>query len=466
VTSQQALSPQEVVERALAASRADGCVVRVDEGSEANLRWAGNTLTTNGLMRDRSLTVVATVGAGEGTAVGVMSSSRVDADQVLDVVRRAEQTARDSGPAEDAQPLVSGLPASPDWDDPAAETSTAVFAAFAPALGEVFGSARAAGRELFGFAEHQVETLYLGTSTGLRLRHVQPTGKIELTGKSHERTRSTWVGAGTRDFSDVDVTALDAEIQRRLAWSDRRIELGPGHHDTILPPGAVADLMIYLYWSAGARDAADGRTVFSRPGGNTRVGERLTPRPLTMFSDPGYPGIECRPFVADAASSGTSSVFDAGLPLGRTDWIHDGELAALIQTRHSAQLTGLALTSGVDNLVVSDASGHGTLDELVASTDRGLLLTCLWYIREVDPQTLLLTGLTRDGVHLVEGGEVVGTVTNFRFNESPVDMLGRIQAASETTGCLAREWSDYFTRSAMPALRVEGFNMSSVSQAS
>ena len=84
----------------------------------------------------------------------------------------------------------------------------------------------------------------------------------------------------------------------------------------------------------------------------------------------------------------------------------------------------------------------------------------------MDPQTLLLTGLTRDGVHLVEGGEVVGTVTNFRFNESPVDVLGRVQAASDTYGCLAREWSDYFTRSAMPALRIDGFNMSSVSQAS
>jgi predicted Zn-dependent protease len=461
---QDALSPQEIVERALAASTADGCIVRVDERSEANLRWASNTLTTNGLMRGRSLTVVAIVGAGEGTAAGVVSSSRVDAEQVLDVVRRAEQAARDA--AEDAQPLVSGVPASPDWDDPAAETSTGVFASFAPALGEVFGAARGAGRELFGFAEHEVTTRYLGTSTGLRLRHVQPSGKVELTGKSHERSRSTWVGAGTRDFSDIDVAGLDAEIQRRLAWSDRRIELGPGRYDTILPAGPVADLLIYAYWSAGARDADDGRTVFSRPGGGTRVGDRLSTRPLTLFSDPAYPGIECQPFVADMASSAASSVFDAGLPLGRTDWVRDGELAALLQTRHSAQLTGLPLTPAIDNLVLSDASGGGSVDDLVAATDRGLLLTCLWYIREVDPQTLLLTGLTRDVVHLVEGGEVVGTVTNFRFNESPLDLLGRVNAASETTRCLAREWSDYFTRTAMPALRVEGFNMSSVSQAS
>jgi predicted Zn-dependent protease len=124
------------------------------------------------------------------------------------------------------------------------------------------------------------------------------------------------------------------------------------------------------------------------------------------------------------------------------------------------------VTPAIDNLVLDDADASGSVDDLVASTERGLLLTCLWYIREVDPQTLLLTGLTRDGVHLVESGEVVGTVNNFRFNESPVDLLSRVGAASKTYACLPREWNDYFTRTAMPALRVDGFNMSSVSQAS
>ncbi|HTY73634.1 MAG TPA: metallopeptidase TldD-related protein [Actinomycetes bacterium] len=459
-------TPQEVAERALEACTADGCVVRVDETSEANLRWAGNTLTTNGLMRSRSLTVVATVGSAEGTAAGVVSTSHVDADQVVEVVRRAERAARESGPMEDAQPLVSDVPASPDFAEPAPETSTDVFAAFAEQLGESLRSARAEGRELFGFAEHDLTTTYLASSAGLRLRHVQPTGKVEITGKSHERTRSTWVGVGTRDFTDVDVAGLDAEIRRRLGWFERRIELDAGRYDTILPPGAMADLMIYAYWSAAARDADDGRTVFSRPGGGTRVGERLASRRLTMLSDPARPGIQCRPFVADMASSSASSVFDAGLPLGPTEWVRDGELRALLQTRHSAQQTGLPVTPAVDNLVLEDADGTGSVDDLVATTDRGLLLTCLWYIREVDPQTLLLTGLTRDGVHLVEHGEVVGTVTNFRFNESPIDLLGRVEAASASSRCLAREWSDYFTRTQMPAVRVGGFNMSSVSQAS
>jgi predicted Zn-dependent protease len=119
----------------------------------------------------------------------------------------------------------------------------------------------------------------------------------------------------------------------------------------------------------------------------------------------------------------------------------------------------------VDNLIMSAESGT-SLESMIASTKRGLLVTCLWYIREVDPQTLLLTGLTRDGVYLVEEGEVVGAVNNFRFNESPVGMLSRLAEAGATEATLPREWGDYFTRAAMPPLRIEAFNMSSVSQAS
>jgi predicted Zn-dependent protease len=124
------------------------------------------------------------------------------------------------------------------------------------------------------------------------------------------------------------------------------------------------------------------------------------------------------------------------------------------------------VTPYVDNLILEVPDGPASIDDLVASTERGLLLTCLWYIREVDPQTLLLTGLTRDGVYLVEGGEVVGQVNNFRFNESPVDLLGRFSESGTTLPAFSREWGDYFPRVAMPALRVPDFNMSSVSPAS
>jgi predicted Zn-dependent protease len=225
----------------------------------------------------------------------------------------------------------------------------------------------------------------------------------------------------------------------------------------------VADLLIYQFWSASGRDAAEGRTVFSKPGGGTRVGERLTELPLSLRSDPDEPGLESAPFVIAHSSGGDQSVFDNGLPLAATEWIREGELNRLTTSRHGASLTGLPVAPGIDNLIL-DGGGDRSLEDMVAATERGLLLTCLWYIREVDPATLLLTGLTRDGVYLVENGEVTGEVNNFRFNESPVDLLGRAAEAGRTEKTLPREWGDWFTRAAMPALRVPDFNMSSVSQ--
>ncbi|MEE1941521.1 metallopeptidase TldD-related protein [Streptomyces sp. TRM 70361] len=459
-------APHEVVERALELSRADGCVVIADEESTANLRWAGNALTTNGVTRGRTLTVIATVDGAEGTASGVVSRSAVTDADLEPLVRAAEQAARSAGPAEDAQPLVTGGPAAPGFTEAPAETSSAVFASFAPALGESFARARAEGRELYGFAHHQMVSTYLGTSTGLRLRHDQPTGTLEINAKSPDRSRSAWAGRATRDFGDVDPQALDAELARRLEWADRQVELPAGRYETLLPPSAVADLLIYQLWSSAGRDAAEGRTVFSRPGGGTRVGERLSELPLTLRSDPDAPGLEAAPFVIAHSSGDDASVFDNGLPLAATDWIRDGELRQLLTTRHSAGLTGLPVAPGIDNLIL-DAGGSASLEEMVAGAGHdgpALLLTCLWYIREVDPATLLLTGLTRDGVYLVEKGEVTGAVNNFRFNESPVDLLGRATEAGRSERTLPREWSDWFTRAAMPPLRVPDFNMSSVSR--
>lgn len=461
--SSQQNKPHEVVERALELSRADGCVVIADEHSTANLRWAGNALTTNGVTRGRTLTVIATVDGREGTASGVVSRAAVTADELEPLVRAAEAAARGAGPAEDAQPLVTGVPESPDFTDAPVETSSAVFADFAPALGESFARARAGGRELYGFANHELVSSYLGTSTGLRLRHDQPNGTLELNAKSPDRTRSAWAGRSTRDFKDVDPASLDAELATRLGWAERRVDLPAGRYETLLPPTAVADLLIYQMWSAAARDAAEGRTVFSKPGGGTRVGEKLTELPLTLRSDPNEPGLESAPFVLTHSSGDDASVFDNGLPLSATDWVREGTLTRLSTTRHSAGLTGLPVAPIIGNLIL-DGGEDRSLEEMVAATERGLLLTCLWYIREVDPATLLLTGLTRDGVYLVENGQVVGEVNNFRFNESPVDLLSRATEAGRTEKTLPREWSDWFTRAAMPALRVPDFNMSSVSQ--
>ena len=459
------MTPQEIVERCLELSKTDDCVVLVDESDSANLRWANNTLTTNGVMRSRSVTVVATLAGASGTAAGVVARSAVTPDTLEPLVRTAEQAARDNGPAEDARALVPGDGPAGGWDQPAGETALDAFAGISPALGEAFGLATAQKRRSYGYVEHSVVTTYLGSSAGLRLRHEQPAGHITITAKSEDLQRSAWVGQSARDLADVEVDALDRELVRRLAWAERSVEQPAGHYDTVLPPTAVADLMIYAYWTMSARDAHEGRTVFAQPGHGTRVGQKLSEQPVSLWSDPSTAGLECAPFVVAHASSAEQSVFDNGLPAARTEWVRDGTLAALLQTRFSAELTGLATTPYVDNLGLTVTGAAGSIDDLVAGVERGLLLTSLWYIREVDPQTLLLTGLSRDGVYVVEGGEVVGAANNFRFNESPVALLDRIAAAGATVPAFSREWGDYFPRTAMPPLRVPDFNMSSVSEA-
>jgi predicted Zn-dependent protease len=453
--------PQALVEHALETSTSEQCIVIVEDSTSANLRWANNTLTTNGVMRAVDVTVIAFQGAGNASISGTAASP----EQVAALVESADRAAAVADAAEDRAELVAG-DAAGDWEDPPGETSIQVFDAFAARLGEAFGQADAEQRILYGFVFHEVTTTYLGSSTGLRLRHVQPTGHYGCTAKNSALTNSAWVGGATRDFADVDAGQMAADLATRLGWGERRIDLPAGRYDTILPATSTADMVAYAYFEMSARNAQDGRTVFSRPGGGTRIGEDIVGKGVRLYSDPAYPGRECAPFVVASGSSDRSSVYDNGLATGPTDWIADGRLRSLIQTRHSAAITEQPTTPGVDNLILDIDGGTGTEADLVAGLDDGLLLTCMWYIREVDPQTLLLTGLTRDGVYKVEGGEITGAVNNFRYNESPIDLLRRYTHASETVPSFSREWGeDFFSRTATPALRIPDFNMSSVSQA-
>ena len=381
------MRPQELVEHALASSRSDDCLVIVRSSTSANLRWANNTLTTNGVMRGSTVTVIALAGRPDGVATASVSGTASTAAQVERLVEAADAAAAAGTPAPDAADLVAGS-VDADWEEPPTETGVEVYRDFAPALGESFSSARGAGRILYGFVDHELTTIYLGSSSGTRRRHVQPTGHWGCTAKPTDLSASAWVGGATRDFADVDAAAMYAALERRLAWAERRVDLPAGRYDTVLPPTAVADLMIYAYWVSAARTAHDGQSVFSRPGGGTRIGEQLSRHPVRVLSDPAYPGLEAAPFLVAPTSDESASVFDNGLDLGHTEWIADGSLRSLVQTRETAALTEQPVTPYVDNLVVDVEGARGGLDDLVAGVERGLLLTCLWYIREVDPQNL------------------------------------------------------------------------------
>jgi predicted Zn-dependent protease len=446
-----------VLDEAAKAGRADETMVLVTDRVGANLRWAGNSMTTNGVSVSRSTTVISIVRQGQSAFIGTVVSAEVDPRVIPGLVAASQDAARSAPEAGDAAPLLAdtGVPA--DWDAPVPGTGAEVFADVASSLSRGF---RGADR-LYGFAHHSVSTTFLASSTGLRRRYTQPAGAVEINAKRGEA--SAWAGVGTPDFVGVPTDLLLEDLAMRLGWAQRKVELPAGRYETIMPPATVADMMLYMAWGMAGRGAQEGRTAFSAPGGGTRVGERLTDLPLTLFSDPMAPGLACTPFVATSHSSETSSVFDNGMELGQIDWIRDGVINALAYPRATAAKFAAKVAVAADNLVMT--GGSTDLADMIAATERGLLLTTLWYIREVDPTTLLLTGLTRDGVYLIEDGEVTAAVNNFRFNESPLDLLRRATEAGVSEKTLPREWSDWATRAAMPTLRIPDFHMSSVSQA-
>ena len=446
-----------VLQSAAKHGRADETIVIVTDRAEASLRWAGNSMTTNGVSTSRSTAVISIVRREDTAHIGALRSSVVDLAAVDGLVAASQQAAQTAPEARDAAPLLTGSGAPADWGDPVPGTGAGAFAELARSLSAGFGRAD----RLYGFAHHIVETTFLATSTGVRRRFTQPTGSVEINAKRGDA--SAWVGVSTPWFADVPVDAMLGDLSTRLDWARRSVELPAGRYETLMPPSTVADMMIYLGWSMDGRGAQEGRTALSAPGGGTRVGEKLTDLPLTMYSDPFAPGLECAPFVHAATGSERMSVFDNGMDIGRVDWIRDGAISALAYPRAAAAEFGTDVAVPADNLLMT--GGTTDLAGMVAATERGLLLTTLWYIRTVDPTTFLLTGLTRDGVYLIEDGEITAAVNNFRFNESPLDLLRRATEASRPEATLPREWSDWATRAVMPMLRIPDFHMSSVSQA-
>jgi predicted Zn-dependent protease len=424
-----------------------------------NIRWAHNTVTTNGDVDEARLSVVSIV----GRRIASVTRTYFPPHQLEEMVRESEAACRKRPEAPDYMPPLSGNGEPADWSAPPADADIHVLDPLIPQLAEFYDRARHSHIATFGYAECQTATTLLAASTGLRRRDTERIGKVEITGKTPDFVRSSWVGEVTSDFLDVSLPAMFDTLQQRLAWSAQRIDLPAGPYEVLLEPSCAADLAISAYGFMTRRDADEGRSPYSRAGGGTRIGERLF-GDVTIFSDPLEPGIEATPFCYGVDSGGTSSVFDNGLEQVRTEWARDGVLQHLITPRYWAAKSGVtAPVPYINNLVVGGAGP--SLSEMIAETRRALLVTCFWYIRAVDPQTALLTGLTRDGVFLVERGEVQGAVNNFRWNMSPIAALAQATQIGHSGMALPRE-HDEFLRSKAPPLRIERFNMSSVSEAS
>ena len=426
------ITPQHVVnivlQEAAKLGRADETMVLVTEKVEATLRWAGNSMTTNGVTVSRSTTVISIVRKGDSASIGTVVSAEVDPRVIPGLVAASQDAARAAPEAGDAAPLLADTGAPADWDAPVAGTGAEVFADVAASLSRGF---RGTDR-LYGFAHHSVSTTFLASSTGLRRRFTQPTGAVEINGKRGDA--SAWAGIGTADFVDVPTDLMLEDLSMRLGWAERTRRAARG---------AVRD--DHAAVGGGGHDDLSGM-VDGRP--------RCAGRPHRALGarrrDPGR-GAAHRLAVdavlrSDGARAGMHAVrrgeqfLGDGVGVRQRHGDQPGRLDPRRRRSTRWRTRGPPLPKfdanvavAADNLVMT--GGTAELADMIAGTERGLLLTTLWYIREVDPTTLLLTGLTRDGVYLIEDGEVTAAVNNFRFNESPLDLLRRATeaGASEKT---------------------------------
>lgn len=439
----------------------EGGVVVGQVSDSANLRWANSSLTTNGNTSEQSLSIAAFVPIEGKLASGVASGQVTTKADVLKLIDKSKASALAAGISEDANELIQGT-ASSDFERQPAHTDLSELEHIAKGLGHVIQNTKV---EYFGYSEIETDTIYVATSSGFRERFEQSTSRFELCAKSIDRTRSSWSGESGTTLKNLDVLKHAKTVDQGIEYQANLIDVEPGKHKVTLSASAVADLMIYLMWTASAREAAEGRSVFSGTAGGTRVGEKLTERKFNLLSDPSFKGLETINKVISLGSSSFASAFDSGYEIKPVKLIDQGKLNALGSSRFTAGLAKLPFTPLADNIIVSDEAGNGDLNTLAARMGDGLLVTCLWYIREVDPQSLLLTGLTRDGVYVVKNGQIVGAANNFRFNESPVGMLKRIVDAGDSQFCLPREWADYFSRAKVSPLTIDEFNLSTRSDA-
>jgi predicted Zn-dependent protease len=298
--------------------------------------------------------------------------------------------------------------------------------------------------DVAGFFEHGGASVALATSAGLFAHHRASSASFSCTARTGDGTGSGWAGAASNRSAEVDATRAGAIAVDKAVRSAKPRRLEPGRYTVILEPAAVSELLGFLTSALDARSADEGRSFFSRPGGGNKVGETLFGPEVTLKSDPTVAALGARPFDGE------------GLPAPAVSWIDKGKLTGLVYSRFWAAKQGKAPTGRPQGWQL--VGGTTPRADLLKGVKRGVLVTRFWYTRWVDPQSVLITGLTRDGVFLIENGEIVAPVNNFRFNESPVTMLKNVEAMSP-----AEVAPDASAR--VPALRTAGFNLASISEA-
>jgi predicted Zn-dependent protease len=441
------LSPGDakaVTDRLLARSQADGCIIKIEGNDGANLRFARGNATTNGATGKLTVRVESHFGKRAGAA----EVSGRDADALAEAVARSEEIARLAPENPELMP-----PLDPQSYDPAAgyDAATAAVRTDRLAAGAKPIIAAAGNRDVdvAGFAVAQQSFTAVATSAGLFAHEPRTAAEFTVTARNRAGTWSGWAGVGETRFGRLDMARIGQRAIDKGASDAVPIALDPGKYTVILEPSAVCDLVGWMFYYTDARYADEGRSFFSRKGGGNRIGEKLFADGVTIVSDP-----------ADAVAP-EPTFADDGLPRRRVVWAEAGVLKNLTYARFWAQKTGHAPIPQPRGFVM--AGGTAAVEDMVRDTKRGVLVTRLWYIRMLDAQKLVLTGLTRDGNFFIENGRIVGPANNFRFNESPVAVLANVLALGPSERTRGGENEDSLC--AAPTLLVKDFTFSSRSDA-
>lgn len=451
--SGSALSPNDVmsrseaqafVEKVVKLSKADTIGVNVSGGYTGNIRFAANRITTSGGVTNSQLVVQ----SGYGARHAVVTTGDFSPEGIERAVRQSEAIAKLAPEDPENMPL---LPPQQYTDVKAFVDSTANLTAAerAAAAHTAIDAARAAGDlAAAGFIIEGTNFNAIGSSTGLFAYFPSTSTNYQLTVRTNDGTGSGWAGADHPDWKEVDFRAVSDRAIQKARQSRNPVAVEPGRYTVILEPQAVGDLVQLLAFSLDARSADEGRSAFSKQGGGTKIGDKIVDSRVTLFSDPADPQLLGQPWTFE------------GLPLGREVWIENGVLKQLQYSRFWAQKKNARPNGGLGAVKMS--GGDATTEQMIASTDRGILVTRLWYLRQVDPRTVLYTGLTRDGTFLVENGKITKAVKNLRFNESPLFMLNNLEALGRAVRVAGTEAGGNVV---FPTLKVKDFNFTSLSDA-
>jgi predicted Zn-dependent protease len=437
---------QRLLERAIKLSKADTIEVQVNANVTGNTRFAANQMSTSGMVADAVLGIQSSYGPKHA----VVTTNDLSDESVLAAVRQSEALAKLAPDDPEAMPplgMMKYLPVDAYFESTAKLTPGDRAKVALHAL----GMARSAGDLLAsGFLVTGAQAVALGNSVGQFAYFRNTSANYQLTVRTTDGSGSGWAAADNQDWAHLDFKSVAERATEKAKLSRNPVAIEPGKYTVVFEAQAAGDLIQLIGNQADARSADEGRSPFSKPGkeGGNKVGEKMFDERVNIYADPQDPQLRSQPFDGD------------GLPLGRQVFVDKGVLKELAYSRFWAKKMNKQPTG--QGGAVKMQGGDASVDDLIKGTPRGILVTRLWYLRQVDPRTILYTGLTRDGTFLIENGKISKAIRNFRFNDSPLFMLNNLEALGRAERVAGTEQGGDIV---MPSMRVKDFNFTSLSEA-